>query len=258
MSAFYVAAGEGRFESTPHTRGPWSPDHQHAGPPAALLARELRRAGAIPDAHLGRVTFEVLRPIPIVAVEVSARVVRPGRRVELLEAELRADGEPLMLARGWRLRREPMDLPAPPAADPLPPPDTCDPRVEFPDKPDVGWSSAMDIRFVAGAFDERGPATAWFRMRGELVEGEAPELLDHLFTAADAGNGISGVLDFARFGFVNTDLTVHLHRAPEGEWIGLDSRTVLSPDAVGLAESVLHDERGPLGRALQTLIVTAR
>jgi hypothetical protein len=258
MSAFYVPAGDGRFESTPYTRGPWSPDHQHAGPPAALLARALRRAGSIEDGHLGRVTFEVLRPIPIVPVQVSARVVRPGRRVELLEAELRVDDEPLMLARGWRLRREAMDLPAPPPADPLPPPDTGDPRVEFPDKPDVGWSSAMDIRFVAGAFDERGPATAWFRIRGELVEGEPPERLDHLFTAADAGNGISGILDFARFGFVNTDLTVYLQRAPESEWIGLDSRTVLSPDAVGLAESVLHDERGPIGRALQTLIVTAR
>jgi hypothetical protein len=258
MSAFYVPAGDGRFESTPLTRGPWSPDHQHAGPPAALLARALRRAGSIEDGHVGRVTFEVLRPIPIVAVEVSARVVRPGRRVELLEAELRVEGEPLMLARGWQLRREAMDLPAPPPADPLPGPETGDPRVEFPNKPDVGWSSAMDIRFVAGAFDAPGPATAWFRIRGELVEGEPPERLDHLFTAADAGNGISGILDFARFGFVNTDLTVHLHRAPEGEWIGLDSRTVLSPDAVGLAESVLHDERGPIGRALQTLIVTAR
>jgi hypothetical protein len=258
MSAFYVPTGEGRFESTPLTRGPWSPDHQHAGPPAALLARALRRAGDIADGHAGRVTFEVLRPIPIAPVEVTARVARPGRRVELLEAELRAGGEALMLARGWRLRREAMDLPAPPAAEPLPPPETGDPRVDFPNKPDVGWHSAMDIRFVRGAFDERGPAAAWFRIRDELVEGEAPERLDHLFTAADAGNGISGILDFARHGFVNTDLTVYLHRPPEGEWIGLDSTTVLSPDAVGVAESVLHDERGPIGRALQTLIVTAR
>jgi acyl-Coa thioesterase superfamily protein/acyl-CoA thioesterase superfamily protein len=258
MSAFYVPSGDGRYESTEHTRGPWSPDHQHAGPPAALLARELRRAGAIADGHLARVTFEILAPIPIAPVETAARVVRPGRRVELLEAELRVDGEPAMLARGWRLRREAMDLPTPPESEPLAPPETGDTRVEFPGKQAAGWHEAMDIRFVEGAFDQRGPAKAWFRIRGELVAGEAPDPLDHLFTAADAGNGISGLLDFAKFGFVNTDLTVYLHRVPEGDWVGLDSVTRLSGDAVGVAESVVHDARGPVGRALQTLIVTAR
>lgn len=258
MSAFYVPAGDGRYESTPWTRGPWSPDHQHAGPPAALLARELRAAGAIPGAHLARVTFEILRPIPIAPLEARARVVRPGRRVELVEAELRGDGEPLMLARGWRLRREAMDLPEPVDGEPLAPPEAGDPRVEFPGKQDVGWHEAMEIRFVAGAFDRRGPATAWFRIRGELVEGEAPGPADHLFTAADAGNGISAILDFNRHGFVNTDLTVHLHRPPEGDWMALDSVTRMSPDGTGLAESVLHDARGPVGRALQTLLVTER
>lgn len=258
MSAFYVPAGEGRYQSTEHTRGPWSPEHQHAGPPAALLARELRRAGAIEDGHLARVTWEILAPIPIAPVETSARVVRPGRRVELLEAELRVDGRPAVLARGWRLRREAMDLPAPAEPEPLPPPAAGTARVEFPGKPAVGWHEATEIRFVAGAFDERGPAAAWFRIRGELVEGEPPDPLDHLFAAADAGNGISGILDFRRHGFVNTDLTVYLHRPPAGDWVALDSLTRLSPDAVGVAESALHDERGLVGRALQTLLVTER
>jgi hypothetical protein len=255
--AFYVPAGEGRYESTEWTRGPWSPAHQHAGPPAALLARELRRAGELPGAHVARVTFEVLRPIPIAPLECAARVVRPGRRVELVEGELRGDGQPLVLARGWRLRREPMDLPDP-GGEPPAPPDTGDPRIEFPGKQDVGWHTAMDIRFVEGAFDRRGPATAWFRIRDALVEGEAPEPLDHLFCAADAGNGISSILDFGRYEFVNLDLSVHLHRAPDGEWIALDSETALSPDGTGLAHSTLHDERGPVGHALQSLLVSER
>jgi hypothetical protein len=256
--AFYVPAGEGRYESTEWTRGPWSPDHQHAGPPAALLARELRRAGAIPGAHLARVTFEVLRPVPIAPLRCAARVVRPGRRVELVEGDLRGDdGEPLVLARGWRLRREAMDLPEP-GGEPPAPPETGDSNVEFPGKQDVGWHTAMDIRFVAGAFDRPGPATAWFRMRGALVEGEAPEPLDNLFSAADAGNGISSILAFERHQFINTDLNVHLHRAPAGEWVALDSVTELSRDATGLAHSTLYDERGPVGRALQTLLVTER
>ncbi|MDX6699571.1 MAG: hypothetical protein QOE65_2968 [Solirubrobacteraceae bacterium] len=256
--AFYVPAGDGRYESTDWTRGPWSPDHQHAGPPSALLARELRRAGAIPDAHPARVTFEVLQPIPIAPVRVAARILRPGRRVELVEGELRDDdGTPLVLARGWHLRREPMDLPEPGGAPPAPP-ETGDPRIAFPGQHDVGWHAAMDIRFVAGAFDRPGPATAWFRMRGELVTGEAPSPMDLLFCAADAGNGISAVLDFGRHAFVNTDLSVHVRRAPEGEWVALDSVTALSRDGTGQADSALYDTRGPIGRAVQSLLVTER
>ncbi len=163
-----------------------------------------------------------------------------------------------MLARAWRLRREAMELPAPDAAPPPPPPEAGNPRVQFSGMPDVGWHRATDIRFLEGAFDRPGPAIAWFRMRGELVQGEAPTPLDNLFCAADAGNGISGVLDFRLHGFVNTDLTVHLHRAPAGAWTRLDAVTSLSSDGVGLAESALHDEHGPLGRALQTLLVTER
>ncbi len=258
MSAFYVAAGDGRFASTEWTRGPWSPDHQHAGPPAALLARAIERAGGIEGAHLGRGTFEILRPVPIAPLDVVAEVVRPGRRVELVEARMRAGDETLMLARAWRLRRAEMELPVADSAPPPAPPDAGDRRVQFPGMPEVGWHRAMDIRFLDGAFDRPGPAVAWFRMRGELVEGEAPSPLDNLFCAADAGNGISGVLDFRRHGFVNTDLTVHLHRAPAGAWTCLDAVTSLSDGGVGLAESALHDEHGPIGRALQTLLVTER
>ena len=259
MSAFYVSRGDGRYDSTEWTRGPWSPDHQHAGPPSALVVRELRRAGAIPDAHLARVTVEVLRPLPIAPVRVTARVARPGRRVELVDAALHGpDDEPLMLARGWRLRREAMDLPEPDAGVPLPPPQAGDPRVEFPGKHDVGWHTATEIRFLTGAFDAPGPATAWFRIRGELVEGEAPEPLDHLLSAADAGNGISSILDFGRFTFANVDLSVHLRRPPRGEWMALESATRLSAEGTGQAESVLHDAEGPIGRALQTLLVASR
>ena len=258
MSAFYVAAGERRYESTEHTRGPWSDEHQHAGPPAALLAREIGRAGGIEGAQLGRATFEILRPVPIAALEVEAEVTRPGRRVEMVEARMRHEGETLMLARAWRLRREPSDVPAPAAAPPPPPPAAGGDRVRFPGMPDVGWHRAMEIRFVHGAFDAPGPALAWFRMRGELVEGEPATPLDNLFSAADAGNGISSVLDFRRHGFVNTDLTVHLHREPAGEWACLDATTFLSADGAGMAESALHDERGPIGRALQTLLVFER
>ncbi len=95
-------------------------------------------------------------------------------------------------------------------------------------------------------------------MRHPLVAGEEPSPLSRAVVAADSGNGVSAALDFDRFVFVNTDLTVQLHRLPEGEWVALDARTTVEAHGVGLAESVIHDRRGPLGRGLQSLFVARR
>ena len=116
----------------------------------------------------------------------------------------------------------------------------------------------MEIRFVSGAFLEVGPAVAWLRMRHPLVGGEEPSPLQRLLIAADVGNGISGAVDFRRFVFVNVDLTVQIERLPEGEWVCVDAVTLPRPRGNATAESVLGDERGRLGRAMQTLLVAER
>jgi hypothetical protein len=96
------------------------------------------------------------------------------------------------------------------------------------------------------------------RLRHPLLPGRELTPLARLAATADFGNGVSAALPFDRFVFINADLTVHLHRAPRGEWIGLDARTLLSDGGMATAEGVLHDEHGPLGRAFQTLVVQAR
>lgn len=116
----------------------------------------------------------------------------------------------------------------------------------------------MDWRFVAGAFDELGPATVWLRMRHPLVEGEEPSPLVRVLVAADSGNGVSASLDFERWVFINTDVTVHLDRHPEGEWVCLDSATYATDEGVGLTDTGLFDARGLIGRAAQTLLVDRR
>jgi hypothetical protein len=257
--AFYEPDGE-LYGATELTRGPWDPNAQHAGPPAALLGRELELLSEAEQFHLGRVTFEILRPIPISPLRLSSRVLRPGRRVQLVEAELSVDGEALMRATAWRIRIAPVELPSAAIAPREPPPGPEQGRDGgfFPTEQAHGYHSAMEMSFISGSFMEAGPATVWLRMRGSLVSGEEPTPLQRVLVAADVGNGVSSTLDYRRFVFINVELTVHLERMPEGEWVCLEATTRPQPSGVGVAESVLHDRGGRIGRAMQTLLISER
>ena len=256
--AFFVPDGD-RFAPTPLTRGPWDPGAQHAGPPSALLARAFERCAPRGGMQVGRITLEILRPVPLQPLSVEAQVVRPGRSVEHLAASLRGPEGELMRATAWRLRTEPVDLdPAPEREPPPPGPEAGSPGGFFPTGSDVGYHTAMDYRFLRGSFLEAGPAVVWMRMRQPLVAGEEPTPLQRVLAAADSGNGVSAALDYRRFTFINTDLSVHLHRLPAGEWVCLDAVTRPEPNGVGISDTALWDERGSIGRAVQTLLVRAR
>lgn len=260
FDAFYEREGD-FFRATELTRGPWDPGAQHAGPPAALLGYALEGLPDAPEFQVGRITFEILRSVPIAPVRVEARVVRPGRRVQMLEAELSdAEGEALMRSRAWRIRRDEVDVPpdALVATEPPPAPEQAESGDFFPTGQEHGYHSAMEIRFVSGDFLEPGPATVWLRMRQPLVAGEEPSPLQRTLVVADVGNGVSASLDFRRFLFINVDLTVQLERMPTGEWIGIDAVTRPQPSGVGSSDSVLFDREGRIGRALQTLLISER
>ena len=250
--AFYTRDGD-QLVPSELTRGPWDPNAQHAGPPSALLARALERCKPREGMRIGRVTVDILGPVPLAPLSTQARVVRPGRSVELLEASLAGPDGEIMRASAWRVVAGDVRVDSGP---PPPGPDQGRERDFFPTGEDVGYHTAMEYSFVRGGFLDLGPALVWMRMRGPLVEGEQPSALERLMVVADVGNGVSAVLDWREFLFINTELTVHLLRPPEGDWIGIDAVTHL--DGVGLAESVLWDERGRVGRGAQTLLVRPR
>jgi Thioesterase-like superfamily len=256
--AFYLPDGEDRFLATELTRGPWDPAAQHAGPPAALLGRAVERLGDRADLHTARVTFEIMRPVPIGALQVAARRLRDGRNVELVEASLLAGGVEVMRAVALRIRGA--ELPVPPGLrEPrrLPGPDQGREEPFFPTGQEVGYHTAMEWRFVAGSFLEAGPATIWLRMRHPLLPDEPPSPLVRVLAAADSGNGVSAALDYQQWLFINADLTVYLARPVAGEWVALEAATTVA-DGVGLATSVIHDQQGPVGRGLQALLVDRR
>jgi hypothetical protein len=190
--------------------------------------------------------------VPVAEVEVSARVVRPGRTVELLEAELSADGRAVMIARAWRLPTA--DAPAT-AAEAPPPPRPAEPT---PPPGDFGYGAAVELRFARGAWREPGPSTVWTRLRVPIVPDEPPSPLERLLAVADSGNGVSAVLDWRRWLFINPELTLHVLRPPAGEWIVLDAATQIAAGGAGLARSVLSDEAGPVAYGAQSLLVAPR
>ncbi|WP_411107746.1 thioesterase family protein [Streptomyces sp. cmx-4-9] len=258
---FYERIDAGRFRATAFTRGPWDAGAQHAGPPAALLGRAVEeRPGGRTDLRIARITYEILRPVPIGVLEVATSVLRSGCGTEVVEAALTPAGAqaPVMLARALRIRVAAQGVPAVAPGPQVPPPGEAVGTPFFPVAWETGYHTAMEARFTEGAFTEPGPGTCWLRMRVPLVSGEGIRPLDRVLTAADSGNGISSVLDVGRYVFVNGDLTVHLHRHPVGEWVCVEARTSVDAAGIGLADARLHDEKGPVGRSAQSLFVAPR
>jgi len=254
------ALSDGRFVASKLARGPWDLNAQHGGAPAALLMRAFEELPSADGLALARVTYELLRPAPIGPVQVRAEIVRPGRRVQLLEASMLADGVEVVRARALRVQRSQARQDSPGQAEEAsqpPGPEEGRPLTLVPPFRPMFAPDSVEIRFVVGEWGQ-GPCTAWFRLRRPLVGDETPSGLQQLAAAGDFGNGISAVLSWDEYLFINPDLTLYVEREPVGEWICLQSETRIAADGIGIAESVLYDSRGRVGRATQALLVAPR
>jgi hypothetical protein len=265
--AYYIplgrdANGTEHFASTALTESTWGNTMQHGAPPSALLVRALERCAPREDARLTRVVIEILGPVPISEIEVRSWVERPGKRVELVVAELWAtgpDGTARAAARGtgWRMQTADSSAVAH-AGDPAlaPRSQAHETALEGPFW-DTGFVTSLEWMWLSDIGCE-GPGQMWARPNAVLVEGEPLSPVQRLFVVADVANGVGTKLDPAEWTFLNTDLTVHLFRVPEGEWVGIAAETSYGPDGVGMCAGVLHDESGPVGRINQTVQVRAR
>ena len=247
-------AARQRVESLPATAGPWSLDAQHGGPPAALLGRAVEGLG---KGSIGRFTMDLLGPVPVGPLDVSASVVRPGRSVSLVHAALHdvTLDRTVATASAWLFPTVESG-----AADAGPPPDHGPSDGTERARPD-GWSAgyldAVEWRWIAGGLDSPGHGVVWMRP-SPLVEGEATSPVQRLLACADSASGVSAMLDVREWAFLNTELTLHVLREPVGEWICLDATTTLGPGAVGVATSTAYDEKGPVARSAQALLVQRR
>jgi hypothetical protein len=258
----YVVLSPRVIRASVLTRGPWDPQHQHAGPPIAMVCRAIESVAREHGlTHIGRLTANLLRPLPIAELEIEVTTDYSGRNAAHYSARMWSEGKEL--ARFTALAQRESELALPDALDghPLPraprtPAESAVERMPV-GRRQVGYADLVENRIASGAFF-RGRCAAWFRLQRPLVEGEEPSGYQRVAVTADSGNGISAVLDFSRYSFVNCDLTINLLRRPLGEWICVDARTLLAPNGCGLAESQLFDEGGLIGRATQSLAVRAR
>lgn len=262
VQAAYVDRGGGVLEALELTRGPWDPRHQHAGPPSAAIARALEAAAAAHGLdHLARLTVNLLRPVPLGEMTIRVQEDYIGRNAGHFSVQVLGGGRECARATALAMRSVEVPVPAGTSGHPLPgpprPPGMCPlSRMQVFDGA-IGYDDLVEIRMVHGTLFD-GPASAWFRLRYPLVEGETPSPYQRVAVAADSGNGVSAVLDFKRYLFINSDLSINLLRRPQGESICLDAVTCFSDTGTGLAESVLYDERGLLGRATQSLLLRPR
>ncbi|MFH1602563.1 MAG: thioesterase family protein [Pseudomonadota bacterium] len=261
-SSAYVPLENGAYASTGLTRGPWHPQHQHAGPPIALVARSIERAAAaLGLTHVARLTANLLRPIPIAELAAEVQTEYAGRNVAHFSARLTAAGKDVARCSAVAQREAELILPRNLPGHPLPQAPRSvreSPVARFPFSRDaIGYQDLIESRIAQGVFF-RGPSAVWFRMRYPLVAGESPSALQRVAVAADSGSGISAILDFRNYIFVNSDLTINLLRQPEGEWVCIDAHTLLGKNGGGLAEARIFDARGLVGRSTQSLAVRTR
>ena len=296
MTALFDVVDDDVFLPTARARGPWDPGALHGGPVAALLARAIERAGSPASArsghgatpggrgggaengqaagdvadtgagamNVGRLTVELLRPVPVAPLRVTASVLRPGRKVQLVGASITPVDSGVEVARAVALliRDAHIDMPDLQDADrlePPPPRGEATSRSKFDQEWEAFHNEGVEMRFTEGLFHEPGPAVVWMRLCQPVVEGEAPSPVQRVASHADFGNGVSSVVPWGTYLFINPDLTIHLARPPVGEWVCLEARSTLSPgDGMGMAESALYDEMGRIGRSAQSLLVERR
>lgn len=242
------------FWATDLARGPWDPQAQHGGAPAALIGGELERLDPNPELQIVRITYELLKPVPLGELHVSTEIVRPGRRVQLLEATLSdPSGTALVKARAVRVARAPLG--AGTSAEETPAGPESVPATVPPWNPRSLPGGAVELRYVEGSFAQLGPRAAWFRLKVPVIAGEAPTPLQRLLVAADFPNGISNELDWNEWLFINPDLTVYIEREPRSEWVALRAHTRMNEGASALAQATLFDTEGGIGRSLQSLYI---
>lgn len=254
-----------RFVCTEHAHGAWG-SFQHGAPPAALLTRALERGpGASAGMRTTRIAIDLLGQVPYTEVRTRSWISRPGRQIQKIEAEILAEdrnGNWRAVAAGSAWQMSTMDTSEVERAfdRSIPGPEECNDEVVPLKQWPGGFIESVEARSGEDAspdhYNSPGTRIHWVRTPYPIVEGEQQTPIEYLMQVTDTANGIGATLDYSQWAFMNTDLVVHIHRQPNPNgWIGISARGSIGPDGIGMTSAELYDERGPIGRSMQTLLV---
>lgn len=255
IGSYYEPAGEHRYKPTVHTGGAWSADEQHFSPFGGLMIHAIDRylaARSDSGKVLSRVSFDILGRIAVDECDIRVEIVRPGRTIELVEAVALIADRPVVRARAWLLSSFDTTAVAGSGFEELTPPDELTPWHMASVWPG-GYIASLDVRPTAPP--QPGRTAAWISTDLDLVAGQSSSPLASYVALVDTANGIAVRQSPTEWMFPNVDLTIHLHRQPEGGWTGLDTTVTFGPAGQGVTSTVLHDVAGPLGHAQQMLTV---
>jgi hypothetical protein len=254
-NSYFERIDEHRYRPTRHAGGGWDPDELHFSPLGGLIVHAIdRHLAGRPHTGmvLGRISFDILGRLAADDCELRVETIRPGRTIELVEATVLVTARPVVRARAWLLTTLDTSAVAGGGPDRLTPPGaltTWSASSRWPG----GYIASLDVRPLTAP--QPGRTTAWICTELDLVAGEAASPLASYIALVDTANGIAMRQPPTAWMFPNVDLTIHLHRQPEGRWTGLDTTVVFGPTGQGLTSTVLHDTTGPVGHAQQILTV---
>lgn len=234
------------FVPTPASRGPWDPNSLHGRVIVGLLGHEIERLHGAPDFMPARLTVDMYRLPDLSAVEVTTRVVREGRRIKVIDAEFISGGVSAGRATCQLLKRtqnpegtvwkpEPWNAPAPADIDP-------------PEDKRSGMGGMWAMRPISGGFGVVGQKRTWMAEVRELVAGRPLTPFVRVAVAADFASPFAHAGDKG-LEFINSDVTVYLHREPRTEWLGFEVISHGATDGVAVGDCRLYDEDGPIGSA---------
>jgi hypothetical protein len=247
------------FESTLGTASNWDQTIQHGSPPLALMTKAIEELTAGSGLRIGRLTLDILGAIPVAPVKVRAWVDRPGSRISLVAAEMlatRGDGSDRAVARlhAWLLATSDTTDAATDRHPPLVEGEAVANPHAWVGAP--GYLETVSWRKQLGA--DGDAAVVWMSPLIPLVDDEPLTDLQRLAMVVDSANGVGAAIDPNEFLFMNTDTTVHLHRAPSGSDFALRARGSIGPDGIGVTTADIFDRHGFIGTSAQALLVQRR
>ncbi|MEO6780574.1 MAG: acyl-CoA thioesterase domain-containing protein [Bradyrhizobium sp.] len=240
---FFTTDGD-VFIPTPAANGPWDPTSLHGRVIIGLLASVIEQRHGGDDFVPARLTVDMFRLPGFAPIEVKTGLVRNGMRIRVIEADFFSGGVSMARASCQLLRKTQnpdgrvwtppnWDVPAPS-------------EIPAPTDPRLGMNGKWTTRPITGAMGTVGPRRLWMSEVRDLVEGTPLTPFVRAAVAADFASPFANAGDRG-LGYINSDVTLYLHRLPATPWIGFDVVNHHATDGIAIGECCLYDERGPIG-----------